>query len=217
MDHGNVPQTTIGRLPIYLRCLMRAQEMNMPVINSVGIAEMAGSNAAQVRKDLSYLGELGTRGIGYDVESLIAHISRWLGLVTDRRCAIVGFGRLGSALLGYGGFGERGFAVVAVFDDDPGKVGTMANGIAVTATADLESCLHDLLVDIVILTTPAAVAQEVAERAVAGGVKAILNFAPVRLELPTDVAVRQVDLSTELQILSFHLAAVRKKDDAELR
>jgi redox-sensing transcriptional repressor len=213
MDHHNVPQQTINRLPIYLRCLAKAQEMNMPVINSVGIADMAGTNAAQVRKDLSYLGELGTRGIGYDVDALIAHISRWLGLITDRRCAIVGFGRLGQALLGYGGFGERGFSVVAVFDSDPAKIGTRSLGFDVTDIADLEQTLQDLLVDIVILATPAEAAQAVAERITSAGVKAILNFAPVRLELPTDVAVRQVDLSTELQILSFHLAAVRKRDE----
>jgi redox-sensing transcriptional repressor len=166
-----------------------------------------------VRKDLSYLGELGTRGIGYDVDALIAHISRWLGLITDRRCAIVGFGRLGQALLGYGGFGERGFSVVAVFDSDPAKIGTRSLGFDVTDIADLEQTLQDLLVDIVILATPAEAAQAVAERITSAGVKAILNFAPVRLELPTDVAVRQVDLSTELQILSFHLAAVRKRDE----
>jgi redox-sensing transcriptional repressor len=209
MDHGTVPPTTINRLPIYLRCLLRAQEMRMPVINSLGIAEMAGTNAAQVRKDLSYLGELGTRGIGYDVEAMVAHISRWLGLTADRRTAIVGFGRLGSALLGYGGFGERGFSVVAVFDADPEKIGTRPLGIEVVDIERLEETLEELLVDIVMLATPVAAAQEVAERCVAGGVNAILNFAPVRLELPADVAVRQVDLSTELQILSFHLAGQR--------
>lgn len=206
MDHTNVPQTTINRLPIYLRCLLKAQEMRMPVINSLGIAEMAGTNAAQVRKDLSYLGELGTRGIGYDVEALIAHISRWLGLTKDRRVALVGFGRLGSALLGYGGFGERGFSVVTIVDADPAKVGTKPGGIKVESIDDLEQVLQDLIVEIVILTTPVEAAQKVAERVADAGVKAILNFAPVRLELPAEVAVRQVDLSTELQILSFHLA-----------
>lgn len=208
MNHQGVPQTTINRLPIYLRCLIQAQQMHMPVINSLGIAEMAGTNAAQVRKDLSYLGELGTRGIGYDVDSLIAHISRWLGLTKDRRVAIVGYGRMGSALLGYGGFGERGFSVVAVFDADLDKVGQSAAGIRIDAIADLERVAVEQLVEIVVITTPAAAAQSVAESAARAGVKAILNFAPVRLELPSDVAVRQVDLSTELQILSFHLARV---------
>jgi redox-sensing transcriptional repressor len=210
MEHANVPQTTINRLPIYLRCLLKAQEMRMPVINSLGIAEMAGTNAPQVRKDLSYLGELGTRGIGYDVDSLIAHISRWLGLTKDRRVALIGYGRLGSALLGYGGFGERGFSMVTIIDADPDKIGTTPGGIKVEPIDDLEQVLQDLLVEIVILTTPIEAAQPVAERVAAAGVKAILNFAPVRLELPPDVAVRQVDLSTELQILSFHLASQQK-------
>jgi redox-sensing transcriptional repressor len=212
MHHESVPQTTINRLPIYLRCLLKAQEMRMPVINSLGISEMAGTNAAQVRKDLSYLGELGTRGIGYDVDALIAHISRWLGLTADRRLAIIGYGRLGNALLGYDGFGERGFAVVAVFDSDPAKIGTRPLGTEVYDVADLERVLQESLVDIVMLAIPAATAQQIAQRVVAGGVKAILNFAPVLLELPPDVAVRQVDLSTELQILSFHLAGLRRHD-----
>lgn len=212
MDHDSVPQTTINRLPLYLRCLLKAQEMRMPVINSLGISEMAGTNPAQVRKDLSYLGELGTRGIGYDVDSLIAHISRWLGLTADRRTAIVGYGRLGDALLGYGGFGEHGFSVVALFDSDPEKIGTRPLGIEVHDVAGLERVLQELLVDIVILAIPAGEAQSIAERAVAAGVMAILNFAPVLLELPPEVAVRRVDLSTELQILSFHLAGLRKHD-----
>jgi redox-sensing transcriptional repressor len=206
MSQQDVPQTTINRLPIYLRCLLQAQSMRMPVINSLGIAEMAGTNAPQVRKDLSYLGELGTRGIGYDVDALIAHVSQRLGLGQDRRVAIVGFGRMGGALYNYGGFTEHGFSVVAILDADPAKIGMDLDGITIRHVDDLEDVLAAQQVDIVILTTPAAVAREVSERAVSAGVKAILNFAPVRLDLPVDVAVRQVDLSIELQVLSFHLA-----------
>jgi redox-sensing transcriptional repressor len=206
MSQQDVPQTTINRLPIYLRCLLQAQSMRMPVINSLGIAEMAGTNAPQVRKDLSYLGELGTRGIGYDVDALIAHVSQRLGLGQDRRVAIVGFGRMGGALYNYGGFTEHGFSVVAILDADSTKIGVDLDGITIRHIDDLEDVLAAQEVDIVILTTPAAVAREVSERAVSAGVKAILNFAPVRLDLPVDVAVRQVDLSIELQVLSFHLA-----------
>jgi redox-sensing transcriptional repressor len=201
-----VPEQTIRRLPIYLRCLVQAQSLNMPVINSLGLAQMAGSNAAQVRKDLSYLGELGTRGIGYDVEALIAHISHVLGVSESRRVAIVGFGRLGSALLGYSGFSERGFEVAGVFDSDPAKVGTTVAGTLVRSMDGLEDGLRALEIEIVLLTVPADVAQEVADRVVDAGVRAILNFAPVRLEVPDDVRVRPVDLSAELQVLSFHLA-----------
>jgi redox-sensing transcriptional repressor len=201
-----VPEQTINRLPIYLRCLLQAQALNMPVVNSLGLAQMAGTNAAQVRKDLSYLGELGTRGIGYDVEALIAHISHVLGVSETRRVAIVGFGRLGSALLGYRGFEERGFDVVGVFDADPAKVGTPVADTVVRSMDELEEGLRTLEVEIVLLTVPADFAQDVADRIGAAGVRAILNFAPVRLEVPDDVKVRPVDLSVELQVLSFHLA-----------
>jgi redox-sensing transcriptional repressor len=114
MASPKVPPTTVQRLPIYLRCLVQASAMHMPVVNSLQIAEMAGTNAAQVRKDLSYLGEFGTRGIGYDVDSLIMHLSKQLGLTEHRRVAIVGFGRLGSALQSYPGFEDRHMRVVAV-------------------------------------------------------------------------------------------------------
>ena len=201
-----VPEQTINRLPIYLRCLLQAQSLNMPVVNSLGLAQMAGTNAAQVRKDLSYLGELGTRGIGYDSDALIAHISQVLGVSDPRRVAIVGFGRLGGALFGYRGFEERGFDVVGVFDVDPAKVGTAVGGTVVRSMDELEEGLRALEVEIVVLTVPADVAQDVAERVVGAGVRAILNFAPVRLELPDEVKVRPVDLSVELMVLSFHLA-----------
>lgn len=203
---AQVPQITIQRLPVYLRCLLQAQATRMPVINSIGIAEMCGTNAAQVRKDLSYLGELGIRGTGYDVEDLIGHISRVLGITERRRAAIVGFGKLGGALFGYSGFAERGFEIVAVFDADPAKIGTPAGSLVVQSADDIEAVLAEKEVEIVIMATPPAVTQAAANRVAAGGVKAILNLAPVNLDLPDDVIVRQVCLSTDLQILSFYLA-----------
>lgn len=201
-----IPQITIQRLPVYLRCLLQAQAVRMPLINSIGIAEMCGTNAAQVRKDLSYLGELGIRGTGYDVEDLIAHISRVLGISERRRAAIVGFGKLGGALLGYSGFGERGFEIVAVFDVDPTKIGTVAGDLVVRSMDDIETVLVEEEIEIVIMATPPAATRAAAARVVAGGVKAILNLAPVNLDVPEDVIVRQVCLSTDLQILSFYLA-----------
>ena len=141
MEH--VPDQTINRLPIYLRCLNQARAVGIAVVNSLQLAQMAGTNAAQVRKDLSYLGELGTRGIGYDVEALIAHISGELGLTASRRVAIVGFGRLGGSLLGYSGFSERGFDIVAVFDADPAKIGTSVGGVRVRSIDELESGLAE--------------------------------------------------------------------------
>jgi redox-sensing transcriptional repressor len=206
MRREQIPETTIQRLPAYLRCLLQFQEARRPVVSSVELAESCGTNAAQVRKDLSYLGELGTRGIGYDVEALIGHVSTVLGITEKRRAAIVGFGHFGSALLGYTGFPERGFDIIAVFDSDPAKVGTGAASLTVSSIDDLERVLVERGVEIVIFATPAEVTQALAERAVAAGVKAVLNLAPVRLVLPDDVAVRQVCLSTDLQVLSFHLA-----------
>jgi redox-sensing transcriptional repressor len=203
---AHVPDQTINRLPIYLRCLIQARALDIAVMNSHQLAQMAGTNAAQVRKDLSYLGELGTRGIGYDVEALVAHISDVLGVTDRRRVAIVGYGRLGGALHGYRGLADRGFEIVAVFDDDIAKIGTGAGDLTVSSIETLERDLQDLGVEIVILTTPTFVAQEIAERVAAAGVRAIMNFTYARLELPEEVKVRPVDLSGELQVLSFHLA-----------
>jgi len=179
--------------------------MHMPVVNSLQIAEMAGTNAAQVRKDLSYLGEFGTRGVGYDVDSLITHLSKQLGLTESRRVAIVGFGRLGSALQSYPGFEERHMRVVAVFDADPAKIGTQVDGVTVESVDDLEVVVKQTDVEIAILAVPGAFAQDIADRLVAAGVRAIMNFAPVRLHVPEGVEVRQADLAGELQVLSFHL------------
>jgi len=208
-----VPEQTVSRLPVYRRCLMQASAIGVQVINSLQLAQMAGTNAAQVRKDLSYLGELGTRGIGYDVAALRGHLSEVLGVGERRRVALIGFGRLGGSLLGYRGFFERGFDIVAVFDVDPVRVGTLVDwhgavpkGLTVRSIEHIERDLLDLDVEIVMLAVPMEVAQVMAERVVRGGVSAILNFAPVALELPEHVLVRSVDMSTDLQVLSYHLS-----------
>jgi len=203
----------VNRLPIYLRCLVQARVIGMQVVNSLQLAQMAGTNAAQVRKDLSYLGELGTRGLGYDVAALIVHVSEVLGLSSVRRVAIVGFGRLGAALVGYPGFADRGFQIVGVFDDDPLKIGKVIDrrgdvqdGLTVRSAANLEADLRELGIEIVMLATPPDAAQSVVNRVAAAGVCAILNFTPMRLVVPPGVRVRPVDLSLELQVLSFYLA-----------
>lgn len=203
----HVPPATVQRLPLYLRCLVEAQSQRMQVISSVQIAEMAGTNAAQVRKDFSYLGEYGTRGLGYDVSGLVSHLGRWLGLDHIRHAAIVGYGRLGAALLGYGGFQDRGVSIVAVLDADTDKVGRETpTGLVVQSLGDLASVVEREGIEIAIIAVPAAVAQEVADASVAAGIRAVLNFAPVKLETPPGVVVRQADMAGELQILSFHLA-----------
>lgn len=206
MKVGKVPQTTIARLPLYLRCLMDEQKRQVLVVSSQELAALAGGNAAQVRKDLSYLGEFGTRGIGYEVDQLILQISRVLGLTRPRNVAIVGMGRLGPALLGYAGFAEKGFKIAAVFDKSPAKIGKRLGGLVVKDVADMPAVIVASQIEIAIIATPAPVAQKVADTLVESGIRAILNFAPIHVDVPGSVAVRQVDLSVELQILSFYLA-----------
>jgi redox-sensing transcriptional repressor len=196
-----IPEATVARLPVYLRVLAEAAE---DTISSDHLAARAGVNAAQVRKDLSHLGSYGTRGVGYDVAYLVRQINRELGLTRDRRVAIVGVGNLGHALVRYGGFAERGFRMVAAFDTDPSTVGERVGGVVVSPMSELEGIIVGERVDIALLTTPAGCAQEVTDALVAAGVNSILNFAPVRVHAPGHVAVRQVDLGVELQILSYY-------------
>jgi redox-sensing transcriptional repressor len=179
-------------------------DRGMHTVSSEGLAEAAGVNSAKVRKDLSYLGSYGTRGVGYDIEYLIYQISRELGLTQDWNCAIVGVGNLGHALANYRGFSARGFRVAALVDADESKVGEKVGDLAIEDFEDLERIVKERQVSIGIVATPAAAAQEAADRLVSAGVKSILNFAPAVLSVPDDVSLRKVDLSIELQILSFY-------------
>jgi len=199
-----IPDATVARLPIYLRTLMDAAAAHETTISSERLAELGGVNAAKVRKDLSYLGSLGTRGVGYDVEFLVFEISRELGLTRDWPVVIVGLGNLGHALANYRGFTARGFQVVGLIDVDPTRVGEVIAGITVRHLDDLPAIGLEARPAIGVIATPATVAQDVAERLVAAGVTSILNFAPGVLSVPEHVAVRKVDLSIELQILSFY-------------
>lgn len=196
-----IPEATVARLPVYLRVLVDSSE---ETISSDHLAERAGVNAAQVRKDLSHLGSYGTRGVGYDVAYLVRQINRQLGLASDRRVAIVGVGSLGHALARYGGFADRGFRIVAAFDTDPRVIGERVGGVEVHPMSELAEVIAREQVDIAVLTTPAQVAQAVTTALVEAGISSILNFAPVHLQVPEDVAVRQVDLGVELQILSYY-------------
>jgi redox-sensing transcriptional repressor len=179
-------------------------ERGMQTVSSEGLAEAAGVNSAKVRKDLSYLGSYGTRGVGYDVEYLIYQISRELGLTQDWNCVIVGVGNLGRALANYRGFGERGFRVSALVDIDETKVGKPVDSMVIEDFADLERIVKEREISIGIVATTAGAAQDAADRLVSAGVKSILNFAPTVLQVPDDVSLRKVDLSIELQILSFY-------------
>ena len=194
----------MARLPVYLRTLLEVQADEVTTISSERLAELAGVNAAKVRKDLSYLGSYGTRGVGYDVDHLLVEMSRELGLTRDWPVAIVGLGNLGAALANYGGFGDRGFPVAALVDADPAKVGTMFGGHRIHHVDELPALVSELGIAIGIIATPAAGAQEVADRLVAAGVRSILNFAPAVVTVPDDAQLRKVDLALELQVLSFY-------------
>jgi redox-sensing transcriptional repressor len=203
-NRRKIPEATVARLPLYLRSLLEGQHAGLTTISSERLAELAGVNAAKVRKDLSYLGSYGTRGVGYDVEYLLFQMSRELGLTQDWPVAIVGLGNLGQALANYVGFGDRGFPIVALLDADTRVVGTTVHGIVVRHIDDLPSIAAEHGIAIGIIATPAGAAQDVADVLVAAGVSSILNFAPTVISVPDDVSLRKVDLAVELQILSFY-------------
>jgi len=199
-----IPEATVARLPIYLRGLHVEARRGVATLSSERLAELAGVNAAKVRKDLSHLGSYGTRGVGYDVGFLIFQVRRELGLTQDWPVAIAGAGNLGQALAGYAGLLARGFSLVAMFDSDPAKLGRSIHGTQVLPVSDLPAVTAERRVAIGIICTPSEAAQEVADAFVAAGVTSLLSFAPTVLSSPENVAVRTVDLSMELQILSFH-------------
>ena len=201
---AGVPDATVARLPVYLRALRTLADAGRTTVSSEALAEAAGVGSAKLRKDLSHLGSYGTRGVGYDVADLVHHISSTLGLGQRWSVVLVGVGNLGQALVGYGGFDDRGFRVAALVDADPARVGEVVAGLTVLPLADLPRVVHEEGVSIGVIATPAAGAQDVCDRLVAAGVRSILNFAPAVLQVPPGVDVRRVDLSNELQILSFH-------------
>ena len=200
----NVPGATVARLPVYLRALTALADAGRSTVSSEALAAASGVGSAKLRKDLSYLGSYGTRGVGYDVQELVLHISRALGLGQRWSVVLVGVGNLGQALAGYGGFDDRGFRIAALLDADPARVGEVVAGLPIRPLADLDRVVREEGVSIGVIATPALGAQEVCDRLVAAGVSSILNFAPAVLQVPEGVDVRRVDLSNELQILSFH-------------
>jgi len=199
-----IPEATVSRLPLYLRSLQELAEEQASTVSSERLAEMAGVNAAKVRKDLSYFGSYGTRGVGYDVEHLVFQVRRQLGLTHEWPCVIVGMGNLGQALANYGGFSERGFTAAALVDADPKKIGKRIAGVEVSALESLATLVPELGITIGVIATPGGVAQDVADLLVDAGVTSILNFAPSVISVPSDILVRKVDLAVELQILSFY-------------
>jgi redox-sensing transcriptional repressor len=203
-DARSVPEATVARLATYLRALSVLVDHGVATVSSEELAAAAGVNSAKLRKDLSYLGSYGVRGVGYDVTTLAEQIARVLGLGEHRAVALIGVGNLGQALAGYAGFASRGFRVAALLDADPKRIGTTVRGLEVLDVRNLARVVAEHGISIAVLAIPAAVAQAVCDAVVAAGVTSILNFAPVVLSVPGHVDLRKVDLAAELQILSFH-------------
>lgn len=201
---NTIPSATVARLPRYLRCLSD-MAVTMSTASSEEIADVAGVNSAQVRKDLSYLGSHGTRGVGYDIDELRSQIHKALGLANDHGVIIVGAGNLGSALANYKGFGNWGFTIESLVDVDDEKIGTVIDGVTVESMNRLENIVTTKGIKIGIIATPPAAAQSAANRLMDAGIKSILNLAPAIIKTSDDVSVRRVDLSTELGILAYHL------------
>ncbi len=200
-----IPEATITRLSVYSRYLSQADKRGIITISSNEIAEGVGVSSAQVRKDLAYFGEFGTRGVGYNVQDLYHHLMKILGLNQKWPLVIVGAGNLGAALSMYGGFRERGFHVVGIFDNDLKKIGYRLNGIEVFPTSRLKEIAEAEKAKIGVIAVPTVAAQDVANLLIEAGLKAILNFAPTVLNVPLDIELRNVDLSVNLEVLTFNL------------
>ena len=201
-----IPEMTIRRLSIYARCLLQLEEDGVKSVSSQELAERFNLNSAQVRKDLAYFGEFGVRGIGYYVVGLKAELQRILGLDREWAVVLVGFGNLGSALFHYKGFTRQGFKIVAIVDENPTKIGREVERVPVIASRDMAREVKARGIQVAILAVPVEAAQAVTDELVAAGIRAVLNFAPTRLRVPRDVRLKNVDLSIELETLSFYLA-----------
>ncbi len=204
MPRFKVPEATIERLSVYLRSVKRLKDER--ILSSQELADLIGNSDGQVRKDLAYFGEFGVPGQGYRVRTLKEEISRILAVDKTWGIALVGVGNLGAALLAYAGFKRQSFRVRVAFDDDLSKIGKMWQGVRIEDVEKIPQILTEKReIKMAIITTPAKVAQKVANKLIEGGVKAILNFAPVRIVVPTGVKLRNVDLSLELEALSYFL------------
>jgi redox-sensing transcriptional repressor len=207
VDTANISELTISRLSIYLRCVDQLVDAGVETVSSQQLAKRFNLNSAQIRKDLAYFGEFGVRGVGYNVRQLRQYVVEILGLDRERRLVIVGAGNLGSALCHYSGFSGGNFLVVGVLDSDPSRIGDATPaGLLVEDAARLPEIVAQRQVEIGVITTPAGAAQTVCDRMVDAGLRAILNFAPIRLRAPESVLVKSVDLKVHLEELSFFLA-----------
>lgn len=198
-----IADSTVRRLAIYLRFLEEFDDQGRDTLSSEALARRAGTTSAQVRKDLSFFGSFGKRGLGYDVHALAGRLREILGLTRRYRVMLVGAGKLAGALVKFSGFGARGFDIVAVVDKDPAKIGKTWGALEIQDVARLEALVRSEQVDIAILVTPGDPAQGLVDRLVASGITAILSFAPVQLQVPEGVDVKNVNLAIELETLSY--------------
>ncbi|MEY5013799.1 MAG: hypothetical protein RIS92_157 [Verrucomicrobiota bacterium] len=201
----SIPKKTVYRMSIYYRALQRLRSNGIDTVSSVALSRAAGVKPAQLRKDLAYIGHLGTRGLGYSVSALSEKLTHILGTARLQPVILVGAGHLGCALLGYGGFAREGFEVVAAFDAEPTRERPRDLGIQVLGMNEIGTFIREKNVKIAILTVPGPVAQEVANRLVSEGIQAILNFAPTILQVPEEVVVNNVDLAIELESLGYFI------------
>jgi redox-sensing transcriptional repressor len=208
MKSEKISELTTNRLSVYLRCLNLLAAAGIKTISSQALADQFNLNSAQIRKDLAYFGEFGVRGVGYFVEELREHITNILGLDTAHRVGIIGAGNLGTALANYNGFTQSNFTVVALFDADKSKIGTRVGDakILVHDVKKIARAVRDEAIDVAVIAVPARVAQRVLNQVMAAGIKAVLNFAPVRLHARLGVKVKTVDLTISLESLSYFLA-----------
>ena len=202
-----IAESTVRRLSLYLRFLEEFEEQGAKTVSSEALAARGGTTAAQVRKDLSFFGSFGKRGLGYQVPALITQLREILGLTRRYKVVVVGAGKIGSALVQYRGFRDRGFDLLAIYDNDPKKIGRQWDALVVRDVAHLEKDLQREPADIGAVVTPADSAQPVADRLVKCGVTAILNFAPAQLQVPDHVTVKTVNLVLELEALSYIIAS----------
>jgi redox-sensing transcriptional repressor len=209
MHTRKIADSTVRRLAIYLRFLEEFERQGADTLSSDALASRAGTTSAQVRKDLSFFGSFGKRGLGYDVHALAAQLRNILGLTRRYRVILVGAGRLAGALVQYAEFGARGFDIVAVVDQDPAKIGTRWGELTIVDVASMERIVARERIDIAILVTPAGPAQALVDRLMASGVTAVLNFAPVQLHVPAGIDVKNVNLAVELETLSY---AIQHRD-----
>ncbi|MEO8330021.1 MAG: redox-sensing transcriptional repressor Rex [Candidatus Nanopelagicales bacterium] len=199
-----IPEATVARLPLYHRVLVGLADDGVDTVSSDALASTAGVSPAKLRKDLSFLGSYGTRGVGYDVSHLLAEIGLELGITLEWPVVVVGVGHLGHALANYGGFASRGFRLAGLIEADRSRTGEVIAGVTVRPLDDLAAVVREEAIVIGVIATPGEAAQDVADLLVAAGVGSILNFAPAVLSVPPTVEVRKVDLASELQILAFH-------------